>query len=67
MAFEDLRLHRVQAETLTHNVRSQQVLARAEFMRFGFAPSFVMIDGAWQDCLLYQLITPTPELVAVPE
>ncbi len=66
VAFQDLRLHRVQAETLVGNVRSQRVLERADFAHVGVAPTFVCIDGAWQDCNLYQLITPAPELVTVP-
>ena len=66
MAFADLRLHRVQAETLLHNVRSQRVLERVGFVRFGEAPEFLRIAGRWQDCALYQLLTPTPELVQVP-
>jgi len=33
LAFHDLQLHRVQAETLVHNLRSQQVLDRLDFAR----------------------------------
>lgn len=33
LAFEDLRLHRVQAETLVHNEPSHRVLAKAGFTR----------------------------------
>jgi ribosomal-protein-alanine N-acetyltransferase len=67
LAFEQLRLHRVQAETLVANLRSQRVLERSGFLRCGRAPDFVMIDGAWRECLLYQRITPRPDLVQVPE
>ena len=35
LAFDELRLHRVQAGTLLHNVRSQRVLERNGFVRFG--------------------------------
>ena len=63
VAFGDLRLHRVQAETLTHNLRSQRVLQRVGFVQYGRAPSYLHIAGAWQDNLLYQLLTPTPERV----
>lgn len=62
-AFGDLRLHRVQAETLTHNRRSQRVLERVGFVKYGEAPSYMHIAGDWQDNLLYQLLTPTPERV----
>ena len=63
LAFGDLRLHRVQAETLTHNQRSQRVLDRAGFERYGEARSYMHIAGEWQDNVLYQLLTPTPERV----
>jgi ribosomal-protein-alanine N-acetyltransferase len=60
VAFEELRLHRVQAETLLHNVRSQRVLARNNFVRFGMAPSYLNIAGRWQDCIMYQLLNAAP-------
>jgi [ribosomal protein S5]-alanine N-acetyltransferase len=67
IAFQELRLHRVEAATLTHNVRSQRVLERLGFVKVGVAPAFVLINGAWQDHVLYQLVTPDPGLVAVPD
>lgn len=66
LAFGELRLHRIQAETLTHNVRSQRVLLRAGFAQYGVAPSYMHIAGAWQENALYQLLTPTPERVDTP-
>jgi ribosomal-protein-alanine N-acetyltransferase len=65
LAFHDLQLHRVQAETLVHNLRSQRVLDRLDFARYGLAPAYLKIAGQWQDNLLYQLLTPAPELVGV--
>lgn len=63
LAFGDLRLHRIQAETLTQNERSQRLLRRAGFEQYGVAPSYMHIAGEWQDNVLYQLLTPTPERV----
>lgn len=63
VAFRDLRLHRIQAETLTHNRRSQRVLERVGFVKYGEAQSYMHIAGEWQDNVLYQLLTPTPERV----
>lgn len=63
LAYADLRLHRIQAETLTHNVRSQRVLERVGFEQYGEARSYMHIAGEWQDNVLYQLLTTTPELV----
>jgi [ribosomal protein S5]-alanine N-acetyltransferase len=58
VAFDELGLHRVQAETLLHNVRSQRVLERNGFVRFGVAPAYLKIAGRWQDHVMYQVIAP---------
>lgn len=63
LAFGEFRLHRIQAETLMHNQRSQRVLERLGFERYGVARSYMHIAGQWQDNILYQLLTPTPERV----
>jgi ribosomal-protein-alanine N-acetyltransferase len=56
VAFRKLGLHRVQAETLLHNVASQRVLERNGFARFGVAPAYLNIAGRWQDHILYQVL-----------
>jgi ribosomal-protein-alanine N-acetyltransferase len=56
LAFGELALHRVQAETLRHNVRSQRVLARNGFEHIGMAPKYIRIAGEWQDHELYQVL-----------
>ncbi|MRG61230.1 GNAT family N-acetyltransferase [Agromyces sp. CFH 90414] len=53
-AFGELGLHRVEASTLRHNERSQRVLERSGFTRFGMAPRYLKIAGAWQDHVLFQ-------------
>jgi [ribosomal protein S5]-alanine N-acetyltransferase len=58
VAFGELGLHRLQAETLQHNVASQTVLERNGFVRIGMAPAYLKIAGRWQDFVLYQLINP---------
>jgi [ribosomal protein S5]-alanine N-acetyltransferase len=58
VAFEELGLHRVQAETLLHNTGSQRVLERNGFVRFGMAPEYLKIAGRWQDFALYQVVRP---------
>jgi ribosomal-protein-alanine N-acetyltransferase len=60
LAFRELGLHRVQAETLLHNVRSQRVLERNGFTRIGMAPGYLRIAGRWQDHYLYQLLSTDP-------
>lgn len=59
LAFDELRLHRVQAETLLDNVRSQRVLAKNGFERIGMAPEFLRIAGEWRDHYLFQRLAPS--------
>ncbi|SBT51110.1 GNAT family N-acetyltransferase [Micromonospora narathiwatensis] len=56
VAFEELGLHRVQAETLLHNVRSRRVLKRNGFLPIGLAPAYLNIAGEWQDMDLFQVV-----------
>jgi ribosomal-protein-alanine N-acetyltransferase len=56
IADEQLGLHRLDASTLTTNVASQRVLTRQGFERYGLAPKYLHIDGAWRDHYLYQRI-----------
>ncbi|MDJ0358119.1 GNAT family protein [Paenarthrobacter sp. PH39-S1] len=60
VAFEELRLHRVQAETLLHNAASQRVLERNGFALYGLAPTYLKIAGTWQDCAMYQVVNSLP-------
>jgi [ribosomal protein S5]-alanine N-acetyltransferase len=56
VAFGELGLHRIQAETLLDNVASQRVLERTGFARIGMAPEYLKIAGRWQDCILFQRV-----------
>ena len=60
VAFEELGLHRIQAGTLLHNVRSQRVLEHNGFVWFGVAPEYLNIAGEWQDNALYQVVNTVP-------
>lgn len=53
---EVLGLHRLQAETLVHNLASQRVLEANGFSRYGMAPEYLKIEGTWQDHLMYQKV-----------
>ena len=57
LAFDDLGLHRLQADALVHNAASRAVLARNGFTEIGLAPTYLRIAGRWQDCVLHQRIT----------
>ncbi|PWD51022.1 alanine acetyltransferase [Serinibacter arcticus] len=62
LAFGRLGLHRVEAGTLLHNAASQRVLAKNGFTRYGEAPSYLRIDGAWRDHVLFQRVREEPQL-----
>lgn len=66
IAFEELGLHRVQGETLLHNVTSQRVLESNGFVRFGTAPAYLNIAGQWQDHAMYQLLNPAWQPIPTP-
>ena len=57
-AFLEMRLHRIEAGTLLHNVASQRVLEKNGFVRFGVAPQYLHIAGRWQDHAMYQVLNP---------
>jgi len=56
LARNELGLHRLQAETLEHNVASQRVLEKNGFSRYGLAPKYLKIAGQWQDHIMFQRI-----------
>lgn len=58
IAFKQLGLHRLQAETLLHNTRSQRVLDRNGFEPFAVAPAYLKIAGRWQDHIMFHLFNP---------
>ena len=60
IAFEDLGLHRVQAETLPHNLASQHILERTGFRQYGMSPQYLKIAGRWQDHMMFQRLNPEP-------
>lgn len=55
-AFDELRLHRLEASCLPHNMASQKVLEHNGFVREGLARRYLKIDGAWRDHVLYGLV-----------
>lgn len=61
VAFQELGLHRIQAETLVDNQASQRVLLKNGFVKYGVAPDYLKIAGRWQDHALFQVVLPDPE------
>ena len=56
--FSALRLHRIEAACLPENSASQTLLEHNGFQREGLARSYLRINGAWRDHLLYALVEP---------
>lgn len=55
-AFNELRLHRVEAASMPCNTRSIRLLEKVGFQREGYARRYLLIDGQWQDHLLFALL-----------
>ena len=55
-AFEQLRLHRVEAAAQPTNQRSVGVLKRAGFVEEGLARRYLKINGVWQDHLVFAIL-----------
>jgi len=57
-AFDDLGLHRLQANYMPGNARSGRLLARLGFVEEGYARDYLFIAGAWRDHVLTSLTNP---------
>lgn len=55
-AFGNLRLHRIEAACLPSNAASRGLLKKLGFSEEGYARSYLCIDGAWCDHILYAMI-----------
>ncbi len=60
VAFGELGLHRIQAETLLDNLASQRVLEHNGFSRIGLARAYLKIAGRWQDMIIFQVVNDAP-------
>jgi ribosomal-protein-alanine N-acetyltransferase len=56
VAFDVLRLHRLEAACIPTNYASIRLLEKTGFQREGYARSYLCINGTWQDHLLYALL-----------
>jgi [ribosomal protein S5]-alanine N-acetyltransferase len=55
-AFDELRLHRIEAATMPNNTLSIRVLERNGFKREGIARRLLKINGRWEDHVLHALV-----------
>jgi ribosomal-protein-alanine N-acetyltransferase len=60
MAFNALRLHRIEAATMLKNFASMRVLESVGFQREGLARAYLKINGRWEDHLLYSRLADGP-------
>jgi len=62
VAFELLRLHRVEAACIPTNIASIRLLEKSGFRREGYARAYLCINGMWQDHLLYARLGTDPKV-----
>jgi ribosomal-protein-alanine N-acetyltransferase len=55
-AFEQLKLHRLEAGVMPHNLGSIRVLEKAGFHKEGIAKKNVKINGRWEDHQILAII-----------
>ncbi|QXJ21039.1 GNAT family N-acetyltransferase [Actinomadura graeca] len=65
IAFEVLRLHRVEAFTRVDNHASQRVLARNGFTVVGTSRHHIHVDGRWHDERMFERLAPWDDGVAL--
>jgi ribosomal-protein-alanine N-acetyltransferase len=54
--FRQHNMHRISASYMPHNKRSAAVLEKLGFVKEGYAPSYLLVNGQWQDHVLTALI-----------
>lgn len=59
-AFDELKLHRLEAACMPTNSASIRVLEKNGFQREGLARRYLKINGVWQDHLLYATLADDP-------
>lgn len=55
-AFDELKLHRVEAACVPTNLASRRVLEKSGFVLEGQARAYLKINGAWADHLLFGIV-----------
>ncbi|KHE72929.1 GNAT family N-acetyltransferase [Halobacillus sp. BBL2006] len=57
-AFNELKLHRIEAGVMPHNIGSIRVLEKSGFHKEGLAKKNVKINGKWEDHQVLAIINP---------
>jgi ribosomal-protein-alanine N-acetyltransferase len=58
-AFDELLLHRLEANIMPRNQRSIKVAEKLGFQREGLSPKYLRINGVWEDHYRYGLVNHT--------
>ncbi len=56
--FSEINLHRIMANYVPHNFRSEKLLERLGFVKEGFAKNYLFINEGWEDHVLTSLTNP---------
>jgi ribosomal-protein-alanine N-acetyltransferase len=60
-AFDDMKLHRIEANVMPRNVRSRRVAEKLGFAEEGLATKYLKINGVWEDHIHYVMLNPGVE------
>ncbi len=55
-AFDEMKLHRIEANIMPHNVRSIKLITAVGFEEEGLAKKYLKINGKWQDHFHYVML-----------
>lgn len=55
-AFDEQRLHRLEANIMPHNAASRRVLEKCGFRKIGYSPKYLKINGVWEDHEMYMAL-----------
>jgi [ribosomal protein S5]-alanine N-acetyltransferase len=58
VAFDELRLHRVEANIMPRNKASRRVVEKIGFHEEGHCPKLLKINGIWEDHIRYAILNP---------
>lgn len=64
--FRDRSLHRIMANHMPRNHRSERLLRKLGFRREGYARSYLKINGRWEDHVLNSLLNPAHTVESKP-
>ncbi len=58
--FEDLMLHKIEANTITENIGSKRVLEKSGMIKEGLRRKVIPVRGLWKDGFLYAIVEDDP-------